>query len=163
MKFCTFLLMFFATFSVAQAVPQVAAQAQSTANTDAAASPQTLAAAPLHITKLEIIDTVVGTGEEVVNGSNVTVNYTGWLYNPKALNLHGPKFDSSYDSGNPLTFMVGARFVIRGWDMGLLGMKVGGKRTLKIPAYLGYSTKGSGSIPPNTHLVFDIELLEIKK
>ena len=122
-----------------------------------------LPTAPLHITKLEIIDTVVGTGEEVLRGSIVEVHYTGWIYNNKVMNLHGAKFDSSYDAGNPLAFKIGARQVIRGWDMGVIGMKVGGKRTLLIPAYLAYSTQGSGNIPPNSHLVFDIELLAIKK
>lgn len=118
---------------------------------------------PLHIQKLTPVDTQVGTGEEVKNGDLVEVHYTGWMYNNKAANLHGAKFDSSRDAGTPFTFMVGGRQVIRGWDMGVLGMKVGGKRTLLIPAYLAYSTQGSGSIPPNTHLVFDIELLAIKK
>ncbi|MBY0573203.1 MAG: FKBP-type peptidyl-prolyl cis-trans isomerase [Undibacterium sp.] len=137
-----------------------AALAQSPA-TDTVTS--SITPAPLHITKLEKIDTVVGTGEEVTNGTQVEVHYTGWIYNHKALNLHGAKFDSSRDAGSPLAVLVGARQVIRGWDMGLLGMKVGGKRTLLIPAYLAYSTQGSGNIPPNTHLVFDIELVAIKK
>lgn len=146
----------------------VMAQSASTpaANAQAAASlPATtpVAPAPLHITKLGIIDTVLGTGEEVTNGVVVEVHYTGWLYNHKAWNLHGAQFDTSRDTGTPLQVMVGAKQVIRGWDMGLLGMKVGGKRTLLIPAYLGYSTQGSGNIPPNTHLVFDIELVSIKK
>ena len=136
--------------------------AQSDASAPASA-PQVTAPAPLHIQKLGVIDTLVGTGEEVRNGDLIEVHYTGWLYNNKAANLHGKKFDSSFDAGTPLTFMVGGRQVIRGWDMGVIGMKVGGKRTLMIPAYLGYSTQGSGNIPPNTHLVFDIELLAIKK
>lgn len=131
--------------------------------TPAPATPAPATPAPLHITKLGIIDTVVGTGPEVVNGTIVEVHYTGWLYNHKAWNLHGAQFDTSRDSGTPLQVMVGAKQVIRGWDMGLLGMKVGGKRTLMIPAYLGYSTQGSGNIPPNTHLVFDVELVSIKK
>jgi FKBP-type peptidyl-prolyl cis-trans isomerase FkpA len=145
----------------------IAGAAQAQELTSAASAPASSAAAvqpaPLHITKLGIIDTVVGTGEAVTSGMTVEVHYTGWLYNPKALNLHGAKFDSSRDSGNPFSFFVGGRQVIRGWDLGVVGMKVGGKRTLMIPAYLAYSTAGSGSIPPNTHLVFDIELLAIKK
>lgn len=122
----------------------------------------TPAAAPLHIASLGKIDTQVGTGAEAVYGSRVEVHYTGWLYNPKSDNLHGAKFDSSLDAGTPFSFLVGGREVIKGWDLGVVGMKVGGKRTLLIPSYLGYSTKGSGSIPPNSHLVFDIELLNVK-
>ena len=90
------------------------------------------------------------------------VHYTGWLYNPKKESLHGAKFDSSLDAGTAFSFIVGGREVIKGWDLGVVGMKVGGKRTLLIPSYLGYSTKGSGAIPPNSHLVFDIELLTVK-
>ncbi len=120
------------------------------------------APAPLNIASLGKIDTQIGTGAEAVYGSLVEVHYTGWLYNPKVENLHGAKFDSSRDAGTPFVFQVGGRQVIKGWDLGVVGMKVGGKRTLLIPSYLGYSTKGSGSIPPNAHLVFDIELLSVK-
>lgn len=143
----------------------VHAQNPTAAKVDAApaSTAQTTTPAPLHITKLGIIDTVLGTGDEVVNGSNVEVHYTGWIYNHKAWNLKGAQFDTSRDSGTPLPVTVGAKQVIRGWDMGLLGMKVGGKRTLMIPAYLAYSTQGSGNIPPNTHLVFEVELVAIKK
>ncbi len=139
------------------------------AQTAAATAPQataesaTIAPAPLHITKLEMIDTVVGSGEAVVKGMTIEVHYTGWIYNHKAMNLHGTKFDSSLDAGKPLEFEVGAKQVINGWEQGVIGMKVGGKRSLKIPAYLAYSTKGSGNIPPNTHLIFDVELVAIKK
>jgi FKBP-type peptidyl-prolyl cis-trans isomerase FkpA len=138
--------------------------AQTTPATPASATPITTpnAPAPLHITSLGKIDTEVGTGAEAVYGSQVEVHYTGWLYDPKAPNLHGAKFDSSRTSGTPFTFQVGGRQVIKGWDLGVVGMKVGGKRTLMIPSYLGYSTAGSGAIPPNTHLVFDIELLSVK-
>lgn len=140
-----------------------ALHAQSVAADTAASTPAAVpVAAPLHITSLGKIDTQVGTGAEAVYGSQVEVHYTGWLYNPKAENLHGAKFDSSRDAGTPFAFQVGARQVIKGWDLGVVGMKVGGKRTLMIPSYLGYSTKGSGSIPPNAHLVFDIELLSVK-
>jgi FKBP-type peptidyl-prolyl cis-trans isomerase FkpA len=127
----------------------------SSAATDNAANLALLSGpGPLHIQKLTPVDTQVGTGDEVKNGDLVEVHYTGWMYNNKAPNLHGAKFDSSRDAGTPFTFLVGGRQVIRGWDMGVMGMKVGGKRTLLIPAYLAYSTQGSGSIPPNTHLVF---------
>jgi FKBP-type peptidyl-prolyl cis-trans isomerase FkpA len=118
--------------------------------------------APQNVSSLIKTDTQVGTGDEARYGSNVEVHYTGWLYNPRVENLHGAKFDSSLDAGKPFVFMLGARQVVKGWDLGVMGMKVGGKRTLVIPSYLGYSTNGSGSIPPNTHLVFDIELLSVK-
>ena len=137
--------------------------AQSVAPDAATSAPSAApAAAPLHIASLGKIDTQVGTGTEAVYGSMVEVHYTGWLYNHKVENLHGAKFDSSRDAGTPFVFQVGGRQVIKGWDLGVVGMKVGGKRTLMIPSYLGYSTKGSGSIPPNSHLVFDIELLSVK-
>ncbi|MBR7800426.1 FKBP-type peptidyl-prolyl cis-trans isomerase [Undibacterium fentianense] len=160
MKFASFLLLALICLNT----NDVQAQSSSTSTpTDAATNAATTTPAPLHLTKLGIIDTVVGTGDEVVNGSNVEVHYTGWIYNHKAWNLHGAQFDTSRDSGIPLQLIVGAKQVIRGWDMGLLGMKVGGKRTLMIPAYLAYSTQGSGNIPPNTHLVFDVELVSVKK
>ena len=136
----------------------VNAQSVSNDNTASAVS----VPAPLHIASLGKVDTEIGTGAEAVYGSRVEVHYTGWLYNPKAENLHGAKFDSSRDSGTAFSFLLGGREVIKGWDLGVVGMKVGGKRTLLIPSYLGYSTKGSGSIPPNSHLVFDIELLNVK-
>ncbi|MBC3875220.1 FKBP-type peptidyl-prolyl cis-trans isomerase [Undibacterium flavidum] len=158
MKLVPFLLATLTLLGANSAQAQSASEPASTNQTAAPASP-----APLHITKLGITDTVVGTGEEVTNGMVVEVHYTGWLYNHKAWNLHGAQFDTSRDTGTPLQVQVGAKQVIRGWDLGLLGMKVGGKRTLLIPAYLGYSTQGSGNIPPNTHLVFDVELVSIKK
>ena len=137
--------------------------AQNVAADNSASAPNAAAAqAPLHISSLGKIDTQIGTGAEAVYGSQVEVHYTGWLYNPKTENLHGTKFDSSRDAGTPFVFQVGGRQVIKGWDLGVVGMKVGGKRTLLIPSFLGYSTKGSGSIPPNAHLVFDIELLSVK-
>lgn len=165
MKYSFFLGMFFSALACAQTQSTPSNSASQTAvEASAASTPQAVVApAPLHITKLGIIDTVIGTGEEATNGSTVEVHYTGWLYNHKALNLHGAKFDSSRDAGTPLSITLGMRQVIRGWDMGLLGMKVGGKRTLLIPAYLGYSTQGSGNIPPNSHLVFDVELVSVKK
>lgn len=141
-----------------------AVNASGTTNTDLNANLLSVTGpGPLHILKLVSVDTAVGDGAEVKTGDSVEVHYTGWLYNNKANNLRGTKFDSSRDSGTPFSFLVGGRQVIRGWDMGVVGMKVGGKRTLLIPAYLAYSTQGSGVIPPNTHLVFDIELLAIKK
>lgn len=119
--------------------------------------------APLHLTKLIVVDTQVGTGEVLANGMTAQMHYTGWLYNHKATDLKGAQFDSSSSTGVPLNFLVGGRQVIRGWDIGVIGMKVGGKRTLLIPAYLAYSVAGSNNIPPNTHLIFEIELVGIEK
>ncbi len=99
-------------------------------------------------------DIVEGDGEEATEGSSVTVNYTGWLTN-------NVKFDSSLDSGQPFTFTLGTGGVIAGWDEGVVGMKVGGKRQLVIPAELGYGETGGGIIPPNATLIFEVELLEV--
>jgi FKBP-type peptidyl-prolyl cis-trans isomerase len=107
-------------------------------------------------TKLDIVDEKVGTGAEAVLGSTVTVHYTGTLMN-------GVKFDSSRDKNKPFDFKLGAGSVIKGWDQGVLGMKVGGKRKLTIPPSLGYGDKGSPpTIPGNAGLKFDVELLSIK-
>ena len=104
-------------------------------------------------------DTKVGTGK-VATAGLVVVHYTGWLNEG---GKKGKKFDSSLDRGTPFRFNLGASQVIKGWDEGVVGMKVGGKRTLKIPAKLGYGSRGAGSaIPPNADLIFDVELLEIK-
>lgn len=119
--------------------------------------------APLHVTKLIVVDTKVGDGEALISGMTAQMHYTGWIYNNKEPNSKGAMFDTSANAGTPLAFMVGARQVIRGWDIGVLGMKVGGKRTLLIPAYLAYSVAGSNNIPPNTHLIFEIELVGIAK
>jgi FKBP-type peptidyl-prolyl cis-trans isomerase FkpA len=114
------------------------------------------------VDKLIIIDNTVGTGTEAKAGMNVTVHYTGWLYDASAKDKHGIKFDSSLDHGAPFTFPLGAGQVIQGWDQGVAGMKVGGKRTLLIPASLGYGAHGAGGdIPPNASLVFDVELLDV--
>jgi FKBP-type peptidyl-prolyl cis-trans isomerase len=105
--------------------------------------------------KLETEDVVVGTGREAKTGDTVHVQYTGTLMN-------GKKFDSSYDhGGDPFKFTLGKGEVIKGWDQGVVGMKIGGKRKLKIPSDLGYGAKGSGSIPPNAGLLFDVELVSI--
>ena len=105
---------------------------------------------------LKYIDVVVGTGKEAARGTLATVHYTGWLTN-------GKKFDSSVDRRDPFSFPIGAGQVIRGWDEGVAGMKVGGKRKLTIPPDLGYGARGAGGvIPPNATLVFDVELLEIR-
>ena len=105
---------------------------------------------------LTYVDLVVGTGREAAAGNLVTVHYTGWLTN-------GKKFDSSVDRSEPFSFPIGAGRVIKGWDEGVAGMKVGGKRKLTIPSQLGYGARGAGgAIPPNATLVFDVELLEVR-
>ena len=124
-----------------------------------ATEPMTVATAPAKVTALIKIDNVIGTGTEATPGSYLDVNYTGWIYNPNAADRHGVMFDSSSNSGRPLTFQLDARSVIRGWDLGIKGMKVGGKRTLILPGYLAYGSKGSSSIPPNATLIFDVEVV----
>ena len=115
------------------------------------------------VTKLEITDVKVGTGAEAVAGKTVTVHYTGWLYDDTKADHRGVKFDSSRDRGAPFEFPLGAGQVIQGWEQGVAGMKVGGKRTLVIPASLGYGSHGAGgAIPPNAALIFDVELLGVR-
>ena len=115
------------------------------------------------VADLQRLDTQAGTGAIATSGSDVTVHYTGWLYDENAPDKHGMKFDSSVDRGEPFTFLLGAGQVIRGWDDGVAGMKVGGKRTLLIPSDLGYGNAGAGGvIPPGASLVFDVELLDVK-
>ena len=118
--------------------------------------------APATITSLIKVDELIGTGKEATPGSYLDVHYTGWLYDPKAHDRHGVKFDSSRDRGTPFTFQLDAGNVIRGWDLGLRGMKVGGKRTLIIPGSLAYGKNGNSTIPPNASLIFDVELVEVK-
>lgn len=114
------------------------------------------------VTALKTTDTVVGTGATAVGGSVLTVHYTGWLYDQKAADLRGAKFDSSV-GGNPFGFTLGVSSVIQGWQLGILGMKAGGKRTLIIPASMAYGSAGASNvIPPNAALVFDVELLTVK-
>ena len=116
-----------------------------------------------NITSLQITDGKIGTGAEARNGQQVSVHYTGWLHDPKAADKHGKKFDSSRDHGESFSFRLGAGQVIRGWDQGVAGMKVGGSRTLVIPSELGYGSRGAGgAIPPNATLLFDVELLDVK-
>jgi FKBP-type peptidyl-prolyl cis-trans isomerase FkpA len=110
---------------------------------------------------LQKIDTVVGKGKVAEPGKEVTVNYTGWIYAPKAPKKHGEQFDSSIGRA-PFSFPLGGGQVIQGWDQGVAGMKVGGKRTLIIPAALGYGARGVGPIPANSDLIFDVELLDVK-
>ena len=106
---------------------------------------------------LQYEDTVAGTGDEAKAGRSVRVHYTGWLYIDGA---RGTKFDSSKDRNDPFSFPLGAGHVIRGWDEGVQGMKIGGVRKLTIPPQLGYGARGAGGvIPPNATLVFEVELL----
>jgi FKBP-type peptidyl-prolyl cis-trans isomerase len=108
-------------------------------------------------------DTKQGDGAEAMSGKNVSVHYTGWLYDEAAPEHKGKKFDSSRDRNEPFEFSLGAGMVIQGWDQGVVGMKVGGQRTLIIPAEMGYGKRGAGGvIPPNATLVFDVELLKVK-
>lgn len=112
---------------------------------------------------LQKIDTVEGSGDEARPGTHVSVHYTGWLHNPSAPDQKGQKFDSSVDRGDLFDFPLGAGHVIRGWDEGVAGMKVGGKRTLIIPPEMGYGARGAGGvIPPNATLVFDVELHKVR-
>lgn len=106
--------------------------------------------------ELIIEDLQVGTGDEAVAGRNVVVHYTGTL-------TDGRKFDSSHDRGQPFSFPLGAGRVIQGWDQGVAGMRVGGRRKLTIPSELGYGARGfSGLIPPNATLLFEVELLAVR-
>ncbi len=114
-----------------------------------------LSVSPALADPFSIEDIVVGTGRMAKVGDNVTVHYSGWL-------TSGSKFDSSLDRGVPFTFKIGAHQVIKGWDRGVPGMKVGGKRRLTIPPDMGYGSRGMGPIPANSTLIFDIELLAVR-
>ena len=105
--------------------------------------------------QLQKTDEVVGTGAEAVDGKTVTVNYTGTLTNGKV-------FDSSYSRNQPFSFQLGAGQVIKGWDEGVVGMRVGGKRKLVIPPALGYGDQATGSIPPNSTLIFEVQLVSVQ-
>jgi FKBP-type peptidyl-prolyl cis-trans isomerase FkpA len=115
-----------------------------------------------NITELVKHDEQVGTGAEAVAGRPVTVHYTGWLWDQSKADHKGRKFDSSRDRNEPFQFRLGGGEVIRGWDEGVAGMKIGGKRTLTIPPTYGYGPRGAGGvIPPNATLIFDVELLGV--
>ena len=108
---------------------------------------------------LKIQDLMLGTGDTAAAGKNVTVHYTGWLDQGGA---KGRKFDSSKDRGDPFVFPLGQGHVIKGWDEGVAGMKVGGRRELTIPPEMGYGARGAGGvIPPNATLIFEVELLKV--
>ncbi|KQV36458.1 FKBP-type peptidyl-prolyl cis-trans isomerase [Massilia sp. Root335] len=143
---------------------QATANAAAPANPNNPVNPAPAAQAPQG-PQVQVIDHVIGKGAEATYGSTVVVNYTGWFYKPLAARQRGHKFDSSLDAGRePLEFQLGARQVIKGWEQGVQGMKVGGKRTLIIPSELAYGKRGAGggSIPPDSDLIFDVELLKVK-
>lgn len=150
-------------FAAAQ-TPDPAATPAPAAQADAPAAAAPVApVAPPSLDPLVITDVKVGTGKEAVSGSTVLVHYTGWLYKSMAPRQRGRKFDSSRDRGEPLDFTLGVGRVIKGWDQGVAGMKVGGQRTLIIPSYLAYGKRGAGAmIPPDADLIFDVELVDVK-
>ena len=146
----------------------VAALLSTTTGAALAQTPSMSPASPLSktdamVTELKKIDVKQGTGAEAVSGKPVIVHYTGWLYDPSKPDQKGAKFDSSRDRQVPFGFIIGAGRVIKGWDDGVAGMKVGGQRTLIIPASMAYGERGAGGvIPPNATLIFDVELVEVK-
>ena len=115
------------------------------------------------ITALQKNDVTPGTGAEAGPGMTVRVHYTGWLYDPTSADHKGTKFDSSKDRNEPFEFRLGSGEVIKGWDEGVAGMKVGGTRILTIPPAMGYGASGAGGvIPPNATLLFEVELLDTR-
>ena len=135
-----------------------AAGAQAPANRDTGGSKLSAT-----VTTLQKNDVKQGTGAEAQAGKTAVVHYTGWLYDPAQPGGKGAKFDSSVDRKQPFDFPLGGGRVIRGWDEGVVGMKVGGQRTLIIPPDMGYGARGAGGvIPPNATLIFDVELLDVK-
>lgn len=136
------------------------AGAESPADPQAAAQP----APPAPGAALLVTDLVKGVGDEAFPGMIVIVHYTGWLYDPGARDLRGKQFDSSRERGQPFSFPLGAGQVIRGWEQGIPGMKIGGTRRLVIPPALAYGSRnvGNGVIPPNSTLMFEVELLAVE-
>ena len=126
--------------------------------------PNNTAAAPASaVSTLESTDLAHGAGAAVAAGQTAVVQYTGWLYEPSAPDHKGKEFDSSLKSGTPFRFQLGAGQVIKGWDQGVVGMQIGGKRRLVIPAELAYGDRGAGDdIPPGATLVFDVDLVGIE-
>jgi FKBP-type peptidyl-prolyl cis-trans isomerase len=149
---CAFLTALYAT-----SCTKCNSQGDQAAVKDASSSTTTTdASAAASASELQIVDVVVGTGAEAVSGKKVTVHYTGTLPD-------GKKFDSSLDRNAPFTFNLGQGQVIQGWEKGFSGMKIGGKRKLTIPASMGYGEAGvPGVIPPNSTLLFDVELLKVE-
>ena len=159
------LLLLSACTALAQAAGQPPAD-PATPATPATPAVPAVPAAPAEpvLDPLVQIDTKVGTGAEATVGSTVYMHYTGWLYKPMATRQRGRQFDSSLSRGEPLDFVLGTGRVIKGWDQGVVGMKVGGKRTLIIPSHLAYGKRGApgGGIPPDADLIFDVELMKVK-
>jgi FKBP-type peptidyl-prolyl cis-trans isomerase len=115
------------------------------------------------VNSLEILDLKAGEGASIASGQRAVVQYTGWLYEASAPDKKGKEFDSSRRSGEPFRFALGAGQVIKGWDQGVVGMKIGGRRRLTIPADLAYGENGAGgAIPPGATLVFEVELVGIE-
>ena len=115
------------------------------------------------MTECTTIDNQLGEGREAEKGLTITVHYSGWIYDENEDDKKGNKFDSSKDRNEPFTFVLGVGQVIKGWDDGFAGMKIGGTRTIIIPSEMGYGSRGAGSvIPPNADLIFDVELLGIQ-
>ena len=139
-----------------------------TAPTEAVVPPPVVAPTPVVpaepvLDPLVKTDTVIGKGAEALPGSKVFVHYTGWLYKPMAPRQRGRQFDSSISRGEPLEFVLGTGRVIKGWDQGIKGMRVGGKRTLIIPSHLAYGSRGAGTmIGPGADLIFDVQLVDVK-
>lgn len=122
------------------------------------------AAQPVPEAVVLVTDLVKGIGDEALHGMTVVVHYTGWLYDPAAADFRGRQFDSSRERGQPFSFPLGGGHVIRGWEQGMPGMKIGGLRRLVIPPALAYGDRsvGNGAIPSNSTLLFEIELLAVK-
>jgi FKBP-type peptidyl-prolyl cis-trans isomerase FkpA len=145
--------------SESAAAPAAASTPASAAPATATETPPTTGNEAMPMQKIELAP---GAGAEIKSGQSALVHYTGWLYDAKAPDNKGQKFDSSVDRNEPFEFPVGGGMVIKGWDEGVVGMKVGGKRRLVIPPEMGYGARGAGGvIPPNATLVFDVELMEI--
>lgn len=139
-----------------EAAPQADAAKQQAQTNPGSGNPPAIVTPPGGAMDLKIEDIKTGTGPEAQANKKVTVHYTGWLTN-------GTKFDSSVDRNQPFQFILNAGQVIQGWDKGVAGMKVGGKRKLTIPPQLGYGARGAGNvIPPDATLVFDVELLKVE-
>jgi FKBP-type peptidyl-prolyl cis-trans isomerase FkpA len=146
--------------AVAVLFPSFSASAQATGAPPTNQGASKLDAMPKELQKTDVKQ---GTGAEATSGKVVVVHYTGWLYDPAKPDGKGAKFDSSRDRGQTFDFPLGAGRVIKGWDQGVAGMKVGGQRTLIIPPDMGYGARGAGGvIPPNATLIFDVELFEVK-
>jgi len=145
----------------AEATPAGSADSAVTA-TETSATPAATTSTGNENMALQKTDLTPGTGAEIKSGQSALVHYTGWLYDAAAPENKGKQFDSSV-GGEPFDFPLGAGAVIQGWDQGVVGMKVGGKRRLVIPPEMGYGARGAGGvIPPNATLVFDVELVEIQ-